>query len=302
MNYYWIYPRKSVQIANIEKDNSEYRSGEPLRISAAAFSVLTHLISILLFSLYYRSLEFGDHFLWKFYALAMVSTIVSLRLFFIHEASNQIIILFLHYTLLFLIGYPFGNYIGITLILYSSLIIGISFSGSMIVHSVAFFHFILSKGDASAWQQRINRASIHDLAATITFSLFLIVISLMLKQSTEKKTGKSKIIVHLNSAIIQLTNANSGFQRYVKNLERQTLIEEHKQVSRKIHDNGGYVLTYIIMIMEEAALLPNKKAPNKRRKYEKESSNFSGSYIDITDYSYHQLSEKGRNVRRTCII
>ena len=239
------------------------RSREALHISASAYSILSHLISILLFSLYYRNLELGYHFLWQFYALILVSMIVSLILFFIHETSTRIIFLFLHYTLLFLIGYPLGSYIGIELILYTSLIIEISFylsfPGNLIVQSIIFFLFILSQGGGSAWQRTIDRVSIHDLISTAVISLIMIVISMMLKKSSENCNEKTKRIVHLDSAITQLTDANIGFQSYVKTLEIQTLIEERKRVSREIHDTVGYVLTNIIMMMEAASLLPDKK-------------------------------------------
>ena len=247
---------------------SSDRFKQPLRISAAIISFLSHIVSILLFSLYYRNLEIGHYFLWQFYALAIVSMIISIMLFFIYETSTQIIFIFLRYLLLFLIGYPLGDYIGIELILYSSLIIEISFylsfPGNMIVQSIVFFLFILTQGDASAWQQKINRVSIHDLTAAAAFSLFIIVISLMLRQSAERGDRKAKRIVHLDSAITQLTDANLGFQSYVKNLEIQTLIEERKRVSREIHDTVGYVLTNIIMMMEAAALLPDKKDTKRK--------------------------------------
>ncbi len=239
------------------------RFKQPLRISAVVFSTLSHLISILLFSLYYTNLEVGYHFLGQFYALVLFSLIFSLMLFFIYETRTQVIIIFLRYLLLFLIGYPLGNYIGIELILYSSLIIEISFylsfPGNLIVQSIIFFLFILTQGDVSAWQLNISRVSIHDLIATTVYSLTIITVSLMLKQSTAKGIEKTKKIIHLDSAITQLTDANIGFQSYVKTLEMQTLIEERKRVSREIHDTVGYVLTNIIMMMEAAALLPNEK-------------------------------------------
>ncbi|MCK5197795.1 MAG: sensor histidine kinase, partial [Spirochaetales bacterium] len=135
----------------------------------------------------------------------------------------------------------------------------LSFPGNLIVQSIIFLLFILTQGDLSAWQLNIDRVSVHDLIATAIFSLFIIAISLMLKQSTEKGDKKTKRIIHLDSAISQLSDANIGFQSYVKTLEIQTLIEERKRVSREIHDTVGYVLTNIIMMMEAAALLPNEK-------------------------------------------
>ena len=184
-------------------------------------------------------------------------------LFLINEPGTLIIFIFLRYLLLFLIGYPLGNYIGIELILYSSLILEISFylsfPGNIAVQFIIFFLFILSQGDVSAWQKNIERVSLHDLLATTLYSLIIIIISLMLKKYSENCIEKTKKIVHLDSAITQLTDANIGFQSYVKTLEIQTLIEERKRVSREIHDTVGYVLTNIIMMMEAAALLSDGK-------------------------------------------
>lgn len=234
-----------------------------LRIPALLLSVISHSVALVLFILYYNNLEIGYNFLGQFYAFIMVSIIISLLLFFIQETSTKVIFIFLHYLLLFLIGYPLGNYIGIELILYSSLIIEISFylssPGNIVVQSIIFLLFMLSQGEASAWQKSIDRVSIHDLTAAAVYSLIIIIISLMLKKSSKNCTEKTKKIVHLDSAITQLTDANIGFQSYVKTLEIQTLIEERKRVSREIHDTVGYVLTNIIMMMEAAALLSDDK-------------------------------------------
>ncbi len=127
------------------------------------------------------------------------------------------------------------------------------------VQSIIFFLFMFSQGEVSAWQKNIERVSLHDLTATAVYSLIIIVISLMLKKYSKNCTEKTKRIVHLDSAITQLTDANIGFQSYVKTLEIQTLIEERKRVSREIHDTVGYVLTNIIMMMEDAALLTDEK-------------------------------------------
>jgi len=238
------------------------RINQPLKISAFTISIASHLISIILFSLYYKNLEIGYYFLWQFYTFATISLTLSLILFLIHETSTIIIFIFLRYLLLFLIGYPLGNYIGIELILYSSLIIETSFyllsPGNIIVQSIIFLLFMLSQGEVSAWQKNVERVSIHDLTAAAMYSLIIITISLMLKKSSEKCTDKTKRIIHLDSAITQLTDANIGFQSYVKTLEIQTLIEERKRVSREIHDTVGYVLTNIIMMMEAASLLSDE--------------------------------------------
>lgn len=69
---------------------------------------------------------------------------------------------------------------------------------------------------------------------------------------------KDKKIDRLDSAISQLTDANIGFQKYVKEKEIETLANERKRLSREIHDAVGYSLTNIIMLLEAAALLVDK--------------------------------------------
>jgi len=234
-----------------------------LRKTSLLLSILSYIISIILFYLYYRNLEFGYKFQRQFYIFLIFSLFISILLFLSKETRSSLLLLIIRYVLLFLIGYPLGSYIGIELVLYSALIIEISFylplPGNIILQIIIFTGFILSQGDISAWQKNISGVSFHDLLAISAYGLVLIAISVMLKNSDTINHTKTEKIKHLDSAISQLTDANIGFQSYVKTLEIQTLIEERKRVSREIHDTVGYVLTNIIMMMEAAALLSDEK-------------------------------------------
>ncbi len=237
-----------------------YRS---LRLSALTISMASHLFSAILFSLFYKNMELGRTFLFQYYPLLILSAVAGLTLFVIKDTVSIIVLLILKSFFLFLIGYPMGSYIGIELILYTSLILEISFylnpPGSLIIHIIVFASFISTQGSVSAWQHTIKGVSAHDLLSSALFGIIVIAISMMLKQSEEKNSVKTRQIKHLNSAISQLTDANIGFQSYTKNLEMQTLIEERKRVSREIHDTVGYALTNIIIMMEAAMLLTDRQ-------------------------------------------
>ena len=240
-----------------------------LRQTSLLLSILSYIISIVLFYLYYRNLEFGYKFQRQFYIFLIFSLFISILLFLSKETRSVLLLLIIRYVLLFLIGYPLGSYIGIELVLYSALIIEISFflplPGNIIFQVIIFASFILTQGDISAWQKNISGVSFHDLLAISAYGLVLIAISVMLKNSDTKDHKKTEKIKHLDSAISQLTDANIGFQSYVNNLEIQTLIEERKRVSREIHDTVGYVLTNIIMMMEAASLLADEKTEKRNK-------------------------------------
>lgn len=80
----------------------------------------------------------------------------------------------------------------------------------------------------------------------------------MLKLQERRKIFYTQKIKHLDSAISQLSDANVGFQSYVKSLEFQIIMNERKRVSREIHDTVGYALTNIIMMTEAAIRLPDE--------------------------------------------
>ena len=251
------------------KTNNFFSIKGNLRLTSLILSIFSYIISAVLFLLYYQNLEFGNKFQHQFYILLLLSVLTSILLFFSKESRSGLLIIIVRYVLLFLIGYPLGSYIGIELVLYSALIIEISFSlpkpGNIIIQIVIFTGFIITQGDVSAWQKNISGVSFHNLLAVSGYSLVLIVVSLMLKSSYTGSHKKTEKIEHLDSAITQLTDANIGFQSYVNNLEIQTLIEERKRVSREIHDTVGYVLTNIIMMMEAASLLEDDKKEKRKK-------------------------------------
>lgn len=96
---------------------------------------------------------------------------------------------------------------------------------------------------------------------TITLIIYLITITLLmvlLKQLLDLSKTRLKDIERLDSAILQLTSANLGYQNYASVIEEESIIKERNRVSREVHDTVGYAMTNLIMMMEAASDLAPK--------------------------------------------
>ncbi len=175
--------------------------------------------------------------------------------------------LILRFFLLFLLCYPLGGYLAINLILMITLIIEVSFyldpPGSSIMQIFFIAGFMLTQQHGRAWWIEIHPAPFTTLLTSVFVLLIAGGLSQFIKLQDRRKRNYLQKIQHLDSAISQLSNANIGFQSYVKTLEFQVLMNERKRVSREIHDTVGYALTNIIMMMEAAIRLPD--SDNKKR-------------------------------------
>ncbi len=222
----------------------------------------------MVFYLKYLHTNIGALFSEYFYILLMLSTVISVALFFMKTSISLSIFLILRFFLLFLLCYPLGSYLAINLILMIVLIIEVSFyldpPGSSILQVIFITGFLLTQKQGQAWWIEIIPAPFTTLLTSAFILLVMGGFSQFIKIQNRKKEFYVQKIQHLDSAISQLSTANIGFQSYVKTLEFQVLMNERKRVSREIHDTVGYALTNIIMMMEAAMRLPDKE--NKKKK------------------------------------
>lgn len=222
----------------------------------------------MVFYLRYLHTNIGAVFSVYFYILLVLSTVISAALFFMKTSTSLSIFLLLRFFLLFLLCYPLGSYLAINLILMVTLIIEVSFyldlPGSIILQVMFVAGFLLTQKRGQAWWIEIIPASLTTLLTSGFILLIMGGLSQFVKMQNRKRGFYIQKIQHLDSAISQLSNANIGFQSYVKTLEFQVLMNERKRVSREIHDTVGYALTNIIMMMEAAMRLPDKDNEKKK--------------------------------------
>jgi len=67
---------------------------------------------------------------------------------------------------------------------------------------------------------------------------------------------KEREIGALNSALVQLTNANAGFLKYASSIERTAVLSERKRITRDLHDIVGQTFTNIIAMMDAVLRRP----------------------------------------------
>ncbi len=200
-----------------------------------------------------------EQFLW----LALISAICTFAAYFYLTTPVIIGVLFIRYVLTLVVYLPGGLTQDPRLMFLIALLLDISilfaFPVNLITSLTAFFSIVL-----------ITFLSLH---YTLGFTLFHIVemiingvpaILIILPVSFFRKFHDAyrehKQHMHnLNTTINKLTDANTGFQHYVKVAEKQSAEHERNRIIRELHDSLGYVMTSIIMLSESGIKLIEQK-------------------------------------------
>lgn len=90
------------------------------------------------------------------------------------------------------------------------------------------------------------------IAVIIFYELFFITLASVMRELHTHLCQQREMNARLNNAVVRLTSANLGFQQHAFVMEEESAENERKRISRDIHDTVGYVMTNIIMMMEEA--------------------------------------------------
>jgi signal transduction histidine kinase len=94
----------------------------------------------------------------------------------------------------------------------------------------------------------------------VVSALFSVAVSLLLHYR-ERMLHMERERLRLDAAVGELAKANLGYQEYATVLEKRTMEEERKRITRDIHDIIGYTLTNNIMMMEAAVEMVKRDPP-----------------------------------------
>ncbi len=217
-------------------------------------SVLTQIAASVNFYFEYSELQIGSIFFMHFYILVVISALLTVIVFFSENEAKNIILLIIRFMIFTLIGYPMGANIFIETILFIGIIAESVFylkEKHSIILMLAFnVGFLLPQQQASAWYERLDSVSVHNLFSAGFINIIFTSGFYVLKAAIIRLKAQKADILFMNSAIRQLSDINIGFQKFVKEQEFKILLEERKRLSREIHDTVGYTLTNIIMMME----------------------------------------------------
>ncbi len=222
-------------------------------------AVICHCLVLCQFLLMEKDLDNFILFSWHFYTFLSISAGISLYLVFWGISNGIYSLLLVKLSLIYLIGYPFGDYIWIeqtllfSLILESGLWIPLPYNAAFL--SAAISLTVLFQNARSAFHTRLSIASFHDILLLAFYSVLTAVLIILIRYFFDRYSLQKEKTARLNLAAVRLTDANIGFQSYASGIEVESIINERKRISREIHDSVGYSLTNITMLLEASSLL-----------------------------------------------
>lgn len=95
----------------------------------------------------------------------------------------------------------------------------------------------------------------------LAYSAFFLALAALARSYAERRTKQDAQVRGLRDSIRKLTDANTGFQRYIRIAEDNSKIDERRRIVRDLHDSIGYTLTTIIMLGESC--LERSKRENR---------------------------------------
>jgi len=129
-----------------------------------------------------------------------------------------------------------------------------------------FFLFVVLYSQQSfvAWGIKVEKLSAHDLISLSVYMLVFVVLGFILRLLQDINKSQQKELVRLNQAVLKLTHANTGFQKYANLIERKSIVDERHRITSEIHDSIGHTMTNIIMMVEAAIHLSNSESSKLR--------------------------------------
>lgn len=89
-----------------------------------------------------------------------------------------------------------------------------------------------------------------DLSQVLVYSGLLLGVTTYAKVSARREADLRRTVALRDESIKDLTDANTGFQRYLRVAEENSKTDERNRIIRELHDSIGYTLTTIIMLSE----------------------------------------------------
>ncbi len=222
-----------------------------------AVSVSLQLVTVLQFHLMKSMILSSGLFTWQLHFIIAVSLAVTTLGFIVPAFRTAGLIIKL--VLLFLISYPLGAYIWLSLIFLVSLLVeeglnhtypvNLIYMGGIIIYS------LLLQQPRSAFYMSQPGPELHDRLLFISIALVVFFLLALVSAGRKQLEEERKLSAHLDRALNSISRANLDFQSYSTGLQLDTLVKERKRVSREIHDTVGYSLTNIRIMLEAAAMM-----------------------------------------------
>ena len=236
----------------------------PLYYTILSLSLLLQLCSLLYYTAYGRGLEeeyvvdWAGQYRW----VVLVSLVLTLGAYLKEQPSIRIASLLLRYILIFVVYLPTGIRPGLKQMFISAYLMDLSFLVAFPFNISLGMGAFLSVAGLSALSRYHSLALLPRLPWEFlldSFSIPLIIFFVSLFRHLHHKfLEEQRRLTNQNATINKLTDANTGFQHYVKVVEEKSSEDERNRIVRELHDSLGYTMTTIIMLSESGLKLSKK--------------------------------------------
>jgi len=226
----------------------------PLSLTVLSLSLLGQAATAVEFVLLYPSLRVPADWFSEFAVLLGLSFSLSIALLFAAKDYLRIIFIYGRLLVVLVASIPEVKLVGIEMTLTTGLILesttylapprNLLLAASIVVLAG------LSQISLPVWDTRTEVPSAVQIIAYTAFLVTLSIVGICLRRLSDALTAERLRNDALNESILQLTNANVGFQHYATTVSERSTEHERRRISREIHDTVGYTLTNIKMMIE----------------------------------------------------
>lgn len=222
-----------------------------IKIQIFFFSILLQGISILQYLLKDNEI-YIINWLPQYIGVVLFSILLTTMQLFLQNDKYKYYIFILRYVLILIIHFPVGIYIGLKQMFLISFLLDLSFILPFpingIISIISTITIYLVSTISQHWGMDNPLPELHDFIFALFFTLLIIFVFTFFKYFYDSYSFYENHANRLNKTINNLTDANNGYQHYIRVIEEKSIEDERNRIIREIHDSIGYTLTTVMML------------------------------------------------------
>lgn len=230
------------------------RRRTPLTLATLGLSAFGQAAAALQFALALPNLRVPAHWQLEFIILLSLSALQSVALLFVAKSYLHVILLYGRLLVVLVASIPETKLLGIEMSLAGGLILEATAylppPRNLLVSGSVIALFGMSQLPLPVWNTTTAAPTPAQTVAYGAFLLTISVVGLLLRWLSDALVAERRKNEMQGESILQLTNANLGFQHYASTVSERSTEDERRRITREIHDTIGYTLTNIKMMIE----------------------------------------------------
>jgi signal transduction histidine kinase len=255
-------------------------------------SIFCHVAAFLQFQLKLDTFGQAGDLSVQVYVSLGISLVLSFLIFFLTKHIFFILTLLLRFIIIPIIGRPLGGYMGIELVLMVSLILETCTYEPFPNSALLSIGFLFLEAAVKFFYNSKNYELTHNIICFLLFGLIMIYIIILSIYYREQLVDKERLIRRLDITVMNLTKANAGFQQYASIAEIKAYTDERNRITRELHDELGYTLTNLIMMMEAGAVFLKNEDRNELNNLFTEARFLAENALEETRKTLHFLRQE----------